>query len=182
MTDERQSRGWLRRAESVSAVFLLKVQSRVMDYLQLQKQEGGIYTKNARFHLSLSFCPPPHPTPFSHISYLSCSQYPFLLPENNVFVLLRPCIPPSLSIPPSICLVLSVTSLPCQATRERGREGGTGPAIVPGQTHRISIVFFLSGRAERWPVTFWISLCQAPSFWGPLYDFPHPPGSTLTRS
>lgn len=81
--------------------------------------------KNARFHLSLSFRASPPPTPFSHISYLSCSQYPFLHPENNAFVLLLNLllpIPSSLSIPPSICLVLSVTSLPCQAMRERGRD------------------------------------------------------------
>lgn len=70
-------------------------------------------------------CPSLPPTPFSHISYLSCSQYPFLHPENNAFVLLLNLllpIPSSLSIPPSICLVLSVTSLPCQAMRERGRD------------------------------------------------------------
>lgn len=87
------------------------------------KEKTGASIKNARFHLSLSFCVPlSPPTPFSHISYLSCSQYPFLHPENNAFVLLLLTIPPSLSIPPSICLVLSVTSLPCQAMRERGRD------------------------------------------------------------
>lgn len=99
-----------------------------MDYLQLQRKKGASI-KNARFHLSLSFCvplskPPPPRTPFSHISYLSCSQYPFLQPGNNAFVLLHLLlyIPPSLYILPSVCLVLSVTSLPCQAMRERGRD------------------------------------------------------------
>lgn len=95
-----------------------------MDYLQLQRKKGASI-KNARFHLSLSFCVPlSPPTPFSHISYLSCSQYPFLHPRNNAFVLLHLLlsIPPSLYILPSVCLVLSVTSLPCQAMRERGRD------------------------------------------------------------
>lgn len=74
---------------------------------------------------SVLLCPSlPLPTPFSHISYLSCSQYPFLHPRNNAFVLLHLLlsIPPSLYILPSVCLVLSVTSLPCQAMRERGRD------------------------------------------------------------
>lgn len=89
------------------------------------RKKGGIYDKCQVSPFSVLLCPSLSlPTPFSHISYLSCSQYPFLHPENNVLVLL--ClllpIPPSLSIPPSICLVLSVTSLPCKATRERGRD------------------------------------------------------------
>ena len=49
-----------------------------------------------------------------------------------------------------------------------GREGETGPAIVPCGAHGISIVFFLSRSAERWPVTFRIWWCQAPSFFGPF--------------
>lgn len=60
--------------------------------------------------------------------------------------------PPHPSIPPSICVVLSVTSRPCHATRERGRDRPR--YCPPGQTHGISIVFLLSSSAERWPVTF----------------------------
>lgn len=62
-----------------------------------------------------------------------------------------------------------------------GREGGTGHAIVPGRTHGISIVFFLSRSAERWPVTFRIWWCQAPSFFGPFiwFFFFSPPSSSL---
>lgn len=75
-----------RQAEDCSCVLKLSLlcsslnfqevypKARIMDYLQVHGGKGASI-KNARFHLSLSFCVPLFfPTPFSHISYLSCSQ------------------------------------------------------------------------------------------------------------
>lgn len=129
MPDERRSRRWPLCAESDRAVSRPKFKevfpppSRVMDHLPNAKTKkwASVKKRNASFYLPLSFCAPCSlsSTPFPNISYLSSSQYPILRPENNAFVLLPP---PHPSIPPSICVARSVTSRPCQATRERGRD------------------------------------------------------------
>lgn len=139
------------------------------------EKKGGIYKKMPGFTFRCPFVSFSHPlTPFSHISYLSCSQYPFLHPENNAFVLLHLLlsIPPSLYILPSVCLVLSVTSLPCQAMRERGRDR---PALCPPLNPRnINSVFLeqerralasnLSDLMMSGSLCFWFpSSCSQPS-------------------
>ncbi|CAB1429379.1 unnamed protein product [Pleuronectes platessa] len=97
-----------------AAVLLVHIKSPVQT--RSRREEAAATCSKPPLHQGKS----PHPT---HMSYLSWSQYPFLHPENNAFVLLRLLpVPPSFSIPPSICLVLSVTSRPCQAMRERGRD------------------------------------------------------------
>lgn len=106
------------------------------------------------------------PSPFSHISYLSCSQYPFLHPENNAFVLLHLLpIPPSLSTPPSICLVLSVTSLPCQAMRERGRDR---PCHCPWPNPRNINSVFLEQERRALASNLSDLMMSGPLFFGPF--------------
>lgn len=81
--------------------------------------------------------------------------------------------PPHPSVPfyPSIHLFGALCDISAMPGYEGEREGQALP-LSPGQTHGISIVFFLSSSAKRWPVTFRIWLCQAPSFFGSFIWFP----------
>lgn len=111
-------------------MFLFKVlgsvpQSRLMDYLQLQRKRGGIHKKKWQVSpFSVLLCPSLFPQPILPHKLSVLFTIP-LSPPREQCVCSPPPPPPHLSIPsipPSICLVLSVTSLPCQAMRERGRD------------------------------------------------------------
>lgn len=140
-----------------------------MNYPQLHKK-SSIYEKCQVSPFAVLCGPLSSPTLLSHISYLSCSQYPFLHPENNAFVLLHLLpIPPSPSIPPSICLVLSVTSLPCQAMRERGRDR---PCYCPRTNPRNINSVFLEQERQALASNLSDLMMSGPLIFGPFIWFP----------
>lgn len=141
-----------------------------MDYLQLQIKKGASIKnkKTARFHLSLSFGAPLslplHPILPHKLSVLF--TIPLSPPREQSFVLLHLLpIPPSLSIPPSICLVLSVTSLPCQAMRERGRDR---PCHCPQPNPQNINSVFLEQECQALASNLSDLMMSGPHFFGPF--------------
>lgn len=73
------------------------------------------------------------------------------------------------SIPPSICLVLSVTSLPCQAMREKGRHR---PCHCPRPNPRNINSVFLEQQRRALASNLSDLIMSGPLFLGPFIWFP----------
>lgn len=126
----------------------------------LEKQDLSIYLRCQVFPFSVLLCPPA-PISFANISYLSCSQSSLSPPQDNAFVVL-------LHIPPSICVALSVTSLPCQALREGGGRHKSGHCPRLNLQNINSVVVEQQHRALASNLSD--LMMSGPPFLGPLYN------------